>query len=92
LAEAKKVRTRLIGQVDEQRNPRTRATVDQLMDRYLDVLDVEVTTRARYETAIRLHVRPLLGSLPVAKLTSRSMRPKRPARSPARSRRASVLR
>ena len=36
LAEAKKVRTRLIGQVDEQRNPRTRATVDQLVDRYLD--------------------------------------------------------
>jgi hypothetical protein len=30
------------------------------MDRYLDVLDVEVTTRARYEAAIRLHVRPLL--------------------------------
>ena len=49
LAEAKKVRTRLIGQVDEQRNPRTRATVNQLMDKYLDVVDVEVTTRARYE-------------------------------------------
>ena len=63
------MRTRLIGQVDEQRSPRTRATVDQLMDRYLDVLDVEVTTRARYDAAIRLHVRPLLGSLPVAKLT-----------------------
>jgi hypothetical protein len=31
------VRTRLIGQVDEQRNPRTRATVERLMDRYLDV-------------------------------------------------------
>jgi hypothetical protein len=33
-----------VGQVDERR---TRATVDQLMDRNLDVLDVEVTTRAR---------------------------------------------
>ena len=43
------------------------------MDRYLDVLDVEVTTRARYETAIRLHVRPLLGSLPVAKLTGETI-------------------
>ena len=73
LAEAKKARTRLIGQVDEQRNPRTRATVDQLMDRYLDVLDVEVTTRARYDAAIRLHVRPLLGSLPVAKLTGETI-------------------
>jgi integrase len=43
LAEAKKVRTRLVGQIDEQRNPRTRATVNQLMDRYLDVVDVGVT-------------------------------------------------
>ena len=73
LAEAKKVRTRLIGQIDEQRNPRTRATVDQLMDRYLEVLDVEVTTRARYEVTIRRHVRPLLGHLPVAKLTGETI-------------------
>lgn len=73
LAEAKKVRTRLIGQIDEQRNPRTRATVDQLMDRYLDVLDVEQTTRARYVAAIRLHVRPLLGAVPVAKLTGETI-------------------
>ena len=73
LAEAKKVRTRLIGQVDEQRNPRTRATVNQLMDRYLDVLDVEVTTRARYEVAIRLHVRPLLGELPVSRLSGETI-------------------
>ncbi|MGH3927175.1 MAG: site-specific integrase, partial [Pseudonocardiaceae bacterium] len=35
-AEAEKVRTRLQNQVDEQRNPRTKATVNQLMDRYLD--------------------------------------------------------
>ena len=45
LADAKKVRNRLIGQIDEQRNPRTRATVNQLMDSYLDVVDVEVTTQ-----------------------------------------------
>jgi integrase len=69
LAEATKVRTRLIGQVDEQRHPRTRATVNQLMDRYLDVLDVEVTTRARYEVAIRLHVRPL----PVSRLSGETI-------------------
>ena len=73
LAAAKKARTRLIGQVDEQRNPRTRATVDQLLDRYLDVLDVEDTTRARYESVIRLHVRPLLGHLSVAKLTGETI-------------------
>jgi hypothetical protein len=73
LAEAKKVRTRLIGQIDEQRNPRTRATVNQLMDRYLDVVDVGVTTRARYEGVIRLHVRPLLGELPVSRLSGETI-------------------
>jgi hypothetical protein len=73
LAEAKKVRTRLITQIGERRNPRTHATVEQLMDRYLDVLDVEQTTRARYEAAIRLHVRPLLGAVPLAKLTGETI-------------------
>jgi integrase len=47
--EAEKVRTRLLAQVDERRNPRTRATVDQMLDRYLTVLDVEPTTRSTYE-------------------------------------------
>jgi integrase len=31
--EAERVRTRLLNQVDENRSPRTRATVNQLMDR-----------------------------------------------------------
>jgi hypothetical protein len=44
-AEAEKVRTRLLNQLDECRNPRTRATVNQLMDRYLEVLVVGETTR-----------------------------------------------
>jgi hypothetical protein len=47
--EAEKVWTRLLGEVDERRNPTTRATVDQPLEHYLDVLDVEPTTRARYE-------------------------------------------
>lgn len=51
-AEAEKVRRRLVNQVDEQRNPRTKATVNQLMDRYLELLDVEATTHERYEQAI----------------------------------------
>jgi len=47
LAEAKKVRT---GRADRRAaQPPTRATVIQLMDRYLDVVDVRLTTRARYE-------------------------------------------
>jgi len=33
--EAEKVRGRLLNQVDEQRNPRTSATMNQLMNRYI---------------------------------------------------------
>jgi integrase len=67
-AEAEKVRTRLLHEVDERRNPKTRATVNQLLDRYLETLDVEPTTRTRYEGIIRNHLRPALGPLPLSKL------------------------
>jgi integrase/DNA-binding transcriptional regulator YhcF (GntR family) len=66
--EAEKARTRLLNRVDEQRAPRTKATVDQLMDRYFELLDVDVTTRTGYEGYIRNHIRPLLGKIQVGKL------------------------
>jgi integrase len=66
--EAEKVRTRFLAQVDERRNPRTRATVNQLLDRYLEVLDVDVSTRQGYLTKIQKHIRPLLGATAVGKL------------------------
>jgi site-specific recombinase XerC len=72
-AEAEKVRRRLVHQVDERRNPRTKATVNQLMDRYLELLDVEETTLDRYEQTIRVHIRPLLGHLPLAKLDGETL-------------------
>ncbi|GLZ47864.1 hypothetical protein Acsp06_40490 [Actinomycetospora sp. NBRC 106375] len=67
--EAEKARVRLISQVDERKQPRTRATVNQLLDRYLEVLEVDATTQTRYESILRLHVRPALGDLPVPRLT-----------------------
>ncbi len=70
---AEKARTCLQNQVDEQRNPRTKATVDQLMDRYLELLDVDVTTRKGYEGYIRNHIRPLLGRVPVGKLNGETL-------------------
>jgi integrase len=66
--EAEKVRVRLLNQVDEQRNPRTSATMSQLMDRYMEVIDVDRTTRKGYESRINSHIRPLLGHLPVARV------------------------
>lgn len=40
---------RLVNQVNERRNSRTPAAVNELMDRYLEHLDVEQTTHERYE-------------------------------------------
>jgi hypothetical protein len=65
--EADKARTRLLAQVDERRNPRTRATMNHLLDRWLEVLDVDVSTRRGYVSKIETHIRPLLGPTPVAK-------------------------
>ena len=61
-------RTRLLSEVDEKRNARTNATVEQLLARHLDVLEVEDTTRAGYERVIRLYIGPVLGSLPIGRL------------------------
>lgn len=67
-AEAEKALTRLLSQVDEQRNARTRATVNQLLDKHFELLTVEETTRIGYESLARTHIRPLLGGVQVAKL------------------------
>jgi hypothetical protein len=42
--EAEKVKTRLLNHVDERRSPRTSATVNDLLDRWLDVVDVDRKT------------------------------------------------
>ena len=66
--EAERIRTRMLGQVDERRSPRTRATLGQLLDKWLEVLDVDPSTRRGYGNNIRKHIRPLLGSLSLTRL------------------------
>lgn len=66
--EAKKTLTRLLAEVDQRRAARTKATVNQLLDRYLEVLDVADTTRPLYERYITNHIRPLLGKLSVGRV------------------------
>lgn len=66
--DAEKARTRLLAQLDERRNPRTRATVNQLLDRWLSVIEVEENTRAAYVSYIENHIRPVLGDLPLTRL------------------------
>src|SRR5205085_10548623 len=66
--EAERVRTRLLRQVDERRSPRTRATVNQLLDRYLEVVELERSTRRTYQGCIERHIRPVLGPLPLGRV------------------------
>lgn len=65
---AEQTRTKLLNQVDERRNPKTRATVNQLLDRYVELIDVEPTTLDSYEGFMRNHIRPLLGSEPLGSI------------------------
>ena len=71
--EAEKARTRLLAEVDERRNPRTRATVSHLLDRWLAVAELEPTTLAGYLTKIETHIRPVLGELPVGRLDAETL-------------------
>jgi integrase len=66
--EAEKARTKLLNRVDEQRNSRTGATVNQLLDRYFELIRVEATTKEAYESLARVHIRPLIGTFPVGRL------------------------
>jgi integrase/DNA-binding transcriptional regulator YhcF (GntR family) len=62
---AEECRTKLLNQVDEQRNPKTRATVDQLFTRYFEVADLATSTRTEYMSKYRIHIQPYLGRLPL---------------------------
>jgi integrase len=66
--EAEKTRTRLLSQVDERRQVSTNATVGQLLDRHLEVSELEMTTRVGYDSKIRCYIRPAIGDLPLGKL------------------------
>jgi len=71
--QAEKIRTRFLAEVDERRSPRTNATVNQLLERYFDVLTVEDTTLDRYEGLVRLYIRPALGSVSLSRLDGETL-------------------
>ena len=58
--DAERVRTRLLNQVDERRNPRTKATVNQLLDRWREVVEMETTSRNSVVGRLNRNVRPVL--------------------------------
>jgi hypothetical protein len=71
--EAEKVRTRFLNEVDERRNPRTKATLNQLLDRWLEVAELEQTTRSGYVRKLDKHVRPVLGGVQVGRLDAETL-------------------
>ncbi len=67
-ADAQKALRRLAVQVDEKRNPQTSATVEQLLDRHFELLEVEPTTLATYRNLTDRHILPLIGKQKVGAL------------------------
>jgi hypothetical protein len=65
---ARAARDRLISQVEERRNPRTKATVNQLLERYLDQFDGAASTLTLYRGYVRNHLSPFLGKIKVGAL------------------------
>jgi len=71
--EAERARTRLLGQVDERRASRTGATVNQLLDKHIELLSLEPTTLDSYETYLRNHIRPLLGTVKLGRIDGETL-------------------
>ncbi len=67
-ARAEAVRVRLLNEVDERRNPRTKATIGQLLDRHFELATWEPTTRDTYVRYAKKHIRPLIGTTKVGAL------------------------
>lgn len=67
-AKAEDARDRPVREVAERRNPRTSATIDQLLTRYLDQFDGSPNTLTLYRGYIRNHISPFLGNEKVGRL------------------------
>jgi integrase len=60
--------TRLLNQVDEQRHPRSKILVRQLVQKWFEVEDHEDSTRERYVGLHRRYIDPVFGSMQAARL------------------------
>lgn len=66
--EAEKIRVRLLNEIYERRNPRTDATVAQLVERHLKEAELDDSTLSTYQGYVRKHIVPLLGTTKVRAL------------------------
>lgn len=70
--QAEEARTRLLNEVDEERQPKTVATVGQLLDEHFELSTWERSTRETYAGYATKHIRPLLGGVRVGALDART--------------------
>src|SRR5690242_2790976 len=66
--EAKVALTELQRPVDQQQHPKSAITVREAIEQWLEVVDLEVSTRERYEDLIRLYINPRVGDLQAGRL------------------------
>lgn len=71
--EAQKILTRLLSQVDEQRNARTKATLGAALDEWLGNHEVEESTLDGYRGYVHRPIEPALGAVPIAKVTPKTL-------------------
>lgn len=64
---------RLLAEADGGRFPDRRATVGQALDKYLEVADLEVSTREAHEGYIRRTIGPVLGEVKIRQLGADSL-------------------
>jgi integrase len=65
--------TRMQAQVDEDRHPKSDLTVRQAIDQWLEVAELEDTTRDRYDDLIRIYIDPTLGAMKASKLDAQML-------------------
>ncbi len=66
--QAQAAQARLASEVNERRNPRTNASVDELLARYLDQCEGAPNTLSLYRGYLRNHISPILGQVKVGDL------------------------
>jgi len=71
--EAEKILDRFLHEIAEKRSPRTGATVDQLLTRYLDQFAGSPNTLELYRTHVRNHISPCLGHVKVGQLDAETL-------------------
>lgn len=66
--EAEKALRRMVVEIDEQRNPRTAATITQLLAKHFELLEIEPKTLVTYRSIADRHIVLLLGAVKVGDL------------------------